>query len=130
MDLDGDTLASADLAKGVDIISVGRTHDELRPGEAVLSTFSGPDSTLLPGLSNLHICADKCDCISDLSRILSLSVELMDLSRVRGLLRELTSPLEFEKLWLFFRLSLEFLNSKFMLMGYCGCLLLLILSLS
>ena len=40
----------------------------------------------------------------------------MDLSLVGTLLRELTSPLEFEKLWLFFGLSLELLDSKLLLL--------------
>ena len=57
-------------------ISLGRIHDEHRPGDRVLSTFSGSDSTLQLGMecSSLHMCAAKCDCISDFSRILSISV--------------------------------------------------------
>ena len=86
MDLDDGTLESEDLDKtalelrtetvdpSVDIISVGRIHDELRTGDAGLSTFSGSDSTVLLGFSNLHICADNCDFISDVSRLLSISV--------------------------------------------------------
>ena len=63
----------------------------------MLSTFSGSDSTLRLGFSNLHICTDKCDFISNFSRMLSISaVEFVDLNLVGGLLRELTSPLEFK----------------------------------
>ena len=56
--------------------SSGSIHLEYRPGDRVLSTFSGSDSTLLFGneCSSLHMLAAKCDCISDFSRVLSISV--------------------------------------------------------
>ena len=59
---------------GVIIISCGGMHVEYLPGEAVLRTFSGSDSTLLPGVSSLHMWADSADFISDFSRVFSISV--------------------------------------------------------
>ena len=56
--------------------SSGRIHREHRPGERVLSTLSGSDSTLRLGTdcSILHMLAAKCECISDFSFMLSISV--------------------------------------------------------
>ena len=56
---------------GVVIISLGRIHAELRPGDAALSKFSGSGSRVRLGLVcyNLHMCADKCDCVSDFSQV-------------------------------------------------------------
>ena len=64
---DGDCRPEDVGLSGVDIISLGRIHAELQPGEAVLSSS---DSKVRLGLvcSNLHMCADKCGCISDFSR--------------------------------------------------------------
>ena len=56
---DGDCRPEPVGLSGVDIISQGRIHDEHRPGETVFNTFSGSDSTLLLGVSNLHICAQN-----------------------------------------------------------------------
>ena len=102
---------------GVVINSLARVHDKDLLGEAVLRTFSGSDSMLLLGLSSLHMWVDSVDFISPLTHVQHLSTELMDLCLIRGLLREVSSPLKFEKLQLFFCLFAKFLDSKFTFLG-------------
>ena len=78
------------------IISDDRIHEEHLPGEAVLSTFSGSDSTVRLGCSSRRIFADSCLHLTLLTRVQHLCIELMDLGLVGGLLRHLHSPLRLE----------------------------------